>query len=570
MNKTLTALAVASIFLASGCSSSHGPSFEKAQERVTKVTDATFDENIKDITPVRLPVGEVVYGTAYHDVNNYSFIEKDERNLPAAYDEPVFISAEDDDSKREYTVDEFAAMLYKMYGVILDVSSDDLKVLSMATEDDNRPSILQPSIIPQGVVSDAAADYQSQNQAESKKPVSPRDDLYLKPFKFEGKVRGMLDYVATLNGLKWKYNQEFGRAYLYAHETREFMVYDFSAERQQQNTITTTSSQQSESVQGGSSKSYTKQSNVKPWDELKENVESMLDGTEYSSATFNEKTGMVIVKANDYTLSRISSYINKMNDLTTTEITVDYRMIRVRYSEQDIFQLNASFLNEGLSNNMFGDFNMSAGMGEMSPNISGNLATLQELAGGNFLTLATDSFQGLFGYLNSVGTAELSYETQVNTPNNELYTHQGGSNQEYISSIERSTTTSSTSQENLSTQKDVAVDGVSMTILPRIAGDQIKLDYDISASDFIALNDAGLGNGLEGIKLKEDSSLDLSGSAILENGITRVVKVIHEAEESTDAQGPIDKALYFLGGKQNRTQSHNAIIVTMTAYYNNK
>lgn len=142
-----------------------------------------------------------------------------------------------------------------------------------------------------------------------------------------------------------------------------------------------------------------------------------------------------------------------MNDLTTTEITVDYRMVRVRFSEKDIFQINASFLNEGLSNNLFGDFSMSAGMGEMSPNISGNLATLQELVGGNFLTLATDSFQGLFGYLNSVGTAELSYETQVNTPNNELYTHQGGSNQEYISSIERSTTTSTTSQENLSTKK---------------------------------------------------------------------------------------------------------------------
>lgn len=570
MKKTLTALAVTSILLASGCTSSHGPSFERAQERVTAVTDETFDENIKDIKPVRSSVGEVVYGNAYHEVNNYSFIEKDERNLPAAYDEPVFISADDEGSNKEYTVDEFAAMLYKLYGVILDVSSDDLKVLSNANEDESAPSILQPSIIPQGVVSDAAADYQTQGQKDARRTASPRDELFLKPFKFEGDVRGMLDYVATLNGLKWKYNQEFGRAYLYAYETREFMVYDFSSDREQQNTITTTSSQQSESVQGGSSKSYTKQSNVKPWDELKENVESMLDGTEYSSATFNEKAGMVVVKANDYTLSRISSYINKMNDLTTTEITVDYRMIRVRYSEKDIFQLNASFLNQGLNNNMFGDFNMSAGMGEMSPNISGNLATLQELAGGNFLTLATDSFQGLFGYLNSVGTAELSYETQVNTPNNELYAHQGGSNQEYISSIERSTTTSSTSQENLSTKKDVAVDGLSMTILPRIAGDQIKIEYDISASDFIALNDAGLGNGLEGIKLKEDSSLDLSGSAILENGVTHVVKVIHEAEESTDAQGPIDKALYFLGGKQNRSKSHNAIIVTMTAYYNNK
>lgn len=570
MKKSLTALAVASVVLTAGCSSSHGPSFERAQERVAKVTDATFDENVKDITPTRFPVGEVVHGTAYHDVNNYSFIEKDERNLPAAYDEPVFISANDDGSNPEYTVDEFAAMLYKLYGVILDVSSDDLKVLSAATEDDQPPSILQPSIIPQGVVSDAAADYQVPEQSTANKPTSSRDQLFLKPFKFEGKVRDMLDYVATLNGLKWKYNQEFGRAYLYAYETREFMVYDFSAERQQQNTITTTSKQQSESTQGGSSKSYTKQSNVKPWDELKDNVESMLEGSEYSSATFNEKTGMVIVKANDYTLSRVSSYIDKMNTLTTTDITVDYRMIRVRYSESDIFQINANFLNEGLSNNMFGDFSMSAGMGEMSPNISGNLSTLQELAGGNFLTLATDSFQGLFGYLNSVGTAELSYETQVNTPNNELYTHQGGSNEEYISSIERSTTTSTTSQENLSTKKDVAVDGISMTILPRIAGDQIKLDYDISASDFIALKDAGLGNGLEGIKLRQDSSLDLSGSAILENGVTRVVKVIHERDETTDAQGPIDKALYFLGGKQNRSKNHSAIIVTITAYYNNK
>lgn len=570
MKKSLTALAVASVVLASGCTSSHGPSFENAQERVVKVTDAGFDEHVKEITPTRLPVGEVVYGTAYHDVNSYSFIEKDERNLPAAYDEPVFISANEDGSNPEYTVDEFAAMLYKLYGVILDVSSDDLKVLSTATDEEQGSSILQPSIIPQGVVADAAADYQVPDQAENKKATSSRDELFLKPFKFEGKVRDMLDYVATLNGLKWKYNQDFGRAYLYAYETREFMVYDFSAERQQQNTITTTSKQQSESTQGGSSKSYTKQSNVKPWDELKDNVESMLEGNEYSSATFNEKTGMVVVKANDYTLSRISSYINKMNTLTTTDITVDYRMIRVRFSEKDIFQMNASFLNEGLSNNMFGDFNMSAGMGDMSPNIAGNLATLQELAGGNFLTLATDSFQGLFGYLNSVGTAELSYETQVNTPNNELYTHQGGSNEEYISSIERSTTTSSTSQENLSTKKDVAVDGVSLTILPRIAGDQIKLDYDISASDFIALKDAGLGNGLEGIKLRQDSSLDLSGSAILENGVTRVVKVIHEGEETTDAQGPIDKALYFLGGKQNRSKTHSAIIVTMTAYYNNK
>jgi hypothetical protein len=83
------------------------------------------------------------------------------------------------------------------------------------------------------------------------------------------------------------------------------------------------------------------------------------------------------------------------------------------------------------------------------------------------------------------------------------------------------------------------------------------------------LKDAGLGTGLEGVKLKRDSSLDLNNIAYLNNGETRVIEVFQEKGESTSTQGPLDAALWFFGGKEQRDKKKSAIIVTISAYYNN-
>lgn len=570
-NTKRTLIGAAIIVALSGCSSLHTPQFEEDQDVVEKMVDKGFDGDVNEKAKLtRYPIGKVVYGNKYHNVNDYSFVETDERNLPSQYDDEIFIK----DAEKSYTLDEFSAMLYKEFGIILDVSSPDLEILAQ-NEKEERPlagNILQPTLIQQGIASDAASDYGLKSPPEAaKNEVADRDGLTLKPFKFDGTVRAMLDYVSLLNGVKWKYDPEFKRAYLYAYETREFMVYDFSSQSKSETTITTTSKQDSESTTGGSSKSFSRSGDVKPWDEVTKSINSMIADAPYASASFNEKTGLILVKANDYTLSRIHSYTKKLNDLTTTEVTVQFRMIRMRYSESDIAQVNASVLNSGLESSSLGSYSLAGGAGSFSSSMTSGLSTFQELVGGNYLSLANDSFEMLMGYLNSIGTAKLSYETQVSTPNNEITTHQGGTNEEYISGITSSSSSSDDDDtDDITTETDVAVDGVSMTLHPRIIGDQIIVEYSISNSDLIALNDAGLTNGLEGIKLREDTSLNLDSTALLENGIPSVIKIIHEGEVSTDAQGPIDEALWFLGGSQNRSKSHSSIIITMTAFYNSK
>lgn len=573
--KALSVVSAVAIAL-SGCSSTHSPDYRKAHDRVTEVTEKDFDETAKLLTPLRSKVGEVHRGVAYHDINNYTLIKRDERKLPADFMLPAFLTDRD---KKQYTVDEFSALLYRAHGIILDVSSPDLKLLAAEVSsekgnnrnrgrDNSAGNALTSSL---NVASDSTGDFGvetvSGGSSGAAEDTVNRESLKLKPFTHNGTVKEMLDYVALLNGLKWRYDPNSNKAYLYVKDTREFFVYDFGSSKRLQNNISTTSRTESDSASGGSSMQYSRNQDIDAWKQILDSVNGMTGDSDKVSG--NQKGGMILVTADDHTLSRIDSYIRKINDITAKPITLQYRMVRVKYNESDFKGLNQNYLNGQLKNGLFGDFSMEAGLGNLSSNIASNTGTMASLAQGNYLALANDSFQALMGFLNAVGTAELAYETHATVPNNEVYVHQGGKNQEYISSIQRSNFREGGGEENITTETDVAVDGVNLTLQPRIAGDQIVVEYSVANSDFISLDDAGLGNGLEGVKLKTDDSLYFNNTSWLKNGETQVIKMISETSETTSSQGFVDKALWFLGGNETRQKDKSVIIITLTAYYNN-
>ena len=106
------------------------------------------------------------------------------------------------------------------------------------------------------------------------------------------------------------------------------------------------------------------------------------------------------------------------------------------------------------------------------------------------------------GFLNNIGTAKVAYETQVEIYNNGSFNDQDIVSREYIASIERSNFTTGVGQQNVSTERDEAIDGVNLSLRPRIIDDAITLEYSVSNDNFIRFEDAGLGAGFEGIKLK--------------------------------------------------------------------
>lgn len=562
--------AAVSLAILAGCSSTHSPDFRKAHDRVSELTEKDFDQKAKLITPNRHEIGKIHSGVAYHDINNYTLVQRDERKLPSSFMQPVTML----DNSKPYTVDELSALLYRSSGIVLDVSSPDLQRLAAERTDENarnqRPSRVEQMSASLGVASDSTGQFEVVNdlaEPSLSQKNDNRDQLQLKSFSFQGNMKEMLDYVALLNGLKWKFDPASNKAYLYVKDTREFLVHDFGATRTINNTINTASSQQSEASSGGSTMQYSRNQTVDTWKQIVSSVGGML--SENDTVSDDQKSGLLLVTADDHTLSKVDRYIRTMNEITTKPITLQYRMVRVKYNESDFKGINHNYLNTQLKNGALGRFSMEAGAGNLSANIAANTSTMASLAQGNYLALANDSFQALMGFLNTVGTAELAYETHVVIPNNEVYTHQGGKNQEYISSIQRSNFIEGAGQESITTTTDVAVDGVNLTLQPRIAGDRVMIDYSVANSDFISLDDAGLGNGLEGVKLKRDSSLYFSNTATLANGQTEIIKMVSETEETTSAQGLVDKALWFLGGNESRQKEKSVIIMTLTAYYNN-
>ncbi|MEG3764895.1 hypothetical protein [Alteromonas sp. 14N.309.X.WAT.G.H12] len=574
-NKTKISLAIAGAILLGGCANTHSPDVSKALSDVEKEFEGGYDEQVKKIRPYRNEIGREHNEVSFLDVNDYEIISEDDRRLPTQFDLSVVIGDDIEGEPDLFTLDSFAAMIYKTTGIVVDVSSPDLSVLSKNKKKEgaslNSSSELgSPTLRAQGVRSDSV---QSYNPAQDvlggeKSNDNDRDELKLKHFEYNGDLRGLLDYVSILNGIKWKYDEETKRAYMYAYDTKSFFIHDFSDDMELTSEITTTTDQDTDSTSGGSSKTTTRSSDLKSWDNIKDDVENMLtDGV--GRAGFDRKYGLITVTDSDFVLNRVKNYVDKKNQAFGRTVILDIQFIQFTYSEGDDKSISQASLNDSLESNILGSFDLDLGTGPMAADISGNLSTLQEMMSGNFLTLATESQEILLGMLNSIGTAKTSFKTQVEILNNDSISDQKVTNQEYIDSIERSTYGDDDDSDSYSTEKGVAVDGVNLTARVRIVGDEILLNYTISSSDFYGLDDAGLSSGLEGISLKNEGSLNLDQTVTLKNGIPKIVKFTHENDETVDSQGLFSHMTWFLGGNEDLDVSKSATIVTVTAYYDN-
>ena len=247
---------VASALIMAGCSSSHSPEIQASIDRSKEAFEGGFETQAKKYRPSRSPIGQIHEGFAYHDINDYTLIQRDERVLPSVFQSDALIKELEGD--KTYSVDEFAALVYRSFGVVLDTSSSDLLMLDIDSEDDRsrgRGQQTGQTAPENGITSDSAGNYEALNSlVGEKKKTSARDRLRLKNFSFNGSLKGLLDYVAQLNGLKWKYDEDTNQAYLYRFNSQEFQIYEFADDIQASSNITSDATQDSEGTSGGSKK----------------------------------------------------------------------------------------------------------------------------------------------------------------------------------------------------------------------------------------------------------------------------------------------------------------------------
>jgi type IVB pilus formation R64 PilN family outer membrane protein len=544
----------------SACAGTHSPEIQETINDRSFVKE-DYDTQIKKYKPVREEIGQVKSGYAYHDINNYTIIPKDRRMLPDVFNSQLIKLTTKDG--HAYTLDEFASLVYKTFKVDIDTTSSELNFLAKNSDVTKKNSGFQLANLEVD-----STGKQSASKKESKVDI-PREDLKLAPINFEGNLRGLLDYIATSNGIKWKYNQENNKVYLYVLETKTFKIDGFQNDTDFNSQISSASSQNSESTSSNNNSTLSTKAKLEAWKDIQETVKNLLSEDD-GKASFDLKHGIVTVTDRENNLVKIDSYIKELNKASTTEIVVDFRVIKFSYSEGDDHRINQSYINNNLQNHFFGKFDLGFGSGAMSPDISGNLSSFQQLLGGNYLSIVNDSQQYLLGFLNKIGTAKVAYQSQSTILNNQMKLLQKQKKEEYVSSITRQATTSTNGLDSIQTENDFLIDGVQVFLRPRITSDnKILISYSISDDTALGLKDAGSGTALEGIKLKTQDSLNLGGTNTLRNGVPKVIDYNVISKDDVQSQGTLSHLLWFLGGNESKTSETNVIIITATAYYNN-
>jgi len=551
-NLKYTAIAASILVVLAGCSSTHTDSFNNVNKEAADVVGPTI-ENLKgELKPQREILGQEFRNQNYVDPNDYELGIVNSRRLPSVFSsEAHMLSSE----TSPMSIEQFAAEVFEAYKVIVDVSDP---ALQQSSSDKNEPTSSR-----NGVTADVTGVIKPVEAAKEDVSNFNTPLMKLKNFEFTGTLQELLDYVSVLNNIKWKFDQDTGKVYLIKHEIATFFVYDFLNERTLDSRITTETQVEGGDASGGSQKQLEQREELKPWEDIKNTIETMVGDS--GSASFDRKTGLITLSSSDYIISRVENYINKINEASTQEISIAFHLVRVKVDEGNEKSINVNYLNNLLK----GKFAVEAGLGELAPDILGSTPVLQEVTKGNSLTIGDGTFQALMGALNSVGTATVDAYDYVEMLNNEVYNNQGSKNQEYIASIERSRSNNDNGQDTVSTERDVAVDGLNLSLKPRVIGDRISLEYNISSSSFDGFVDAGLGSGLEGIKLKNESTLDLSHKAILRNGQTRVLVASAKEAKTSNSEGPLTHKAWFFGGNESDRVQKEVTLITVTAYYNN-
>lgn len=560
--KTIICLSVA--LSIAGCSSTHTGKFNNEFEGSKQKIEKDYPDSAKKVIPVLDSVGQE-HNDYYVDVEDFSLERVKDSILPLEFKEHTEVLY-----KKDPTVNQFVTDLFLKTGIKVEFIFDN-KSFEGEIADANAVIATLPEApqaegtIANGMGVDSTGIFQN---AFTEIPNQSVEEQTLKKMNYKGSLQQVLDYVGVLNGLKWKYDEKVDKVFFYEKSIETFYVFEQALEISSDNKITTTSNSQGEngSASLGNQQNISMKKDENSWKDIEEELKTMI--SKEGKIAFNKRQGSVVVQDNDYVLSKIRDRIEKINAEATKTITIDFSIVNVKLEDAKNLGINWNYVNTTLKNKLLGDVDLTAGGGSVAPSLGGSNITdmggLQTLYGGNYYGIRTgDNFNTLLGMLGEIGTVNITSKTAFPSLNNHPTTYQISQNEDYVSSINREKN-SDTGDENVSTEIDTVKDGITLTVTPRIIGEQVRLEYSMS----LAVND-GLTQapGVDGVQLPKQSNKDFSQSIIANNGQTTVIMAFQKEDGKTNAKGPGSANLWFLGGSEAYSNNKEIVVITATPFF---
>lgn len=535
-NKKVLSLSIIAI-LSSGCATTHTRGYEKSRLEHEASAKKNFDETVEKLKPKLGTIGEEKSGYFVNKDNFY--VEKKKKiNLPLTFREKISFSVEEDISTNN-----FAAQVFRITGIQLDFLSND------GSKNTNDSDKVKPAF--GGITADSSGVFDLSNNLSNPQKIESK----IKPFSFNGTIEEMINYVSIINDLKWKYDEKAEKVFFYNFASETFYVYEKNLDIKSTNKITTDSSGDSESGSVGNKQDIEFKKDESAWSSIEDGVNKFISSK--GKVSFNRRQGTITVQDNDYSLAKIREYVQEINKEATRSITIDVSILNVTLNDGNSMGINWSYVNDSLKSNILGGFDLSSQLGS---------AFTGDSYGNNLLSLTTSGgLKALVGMLGTVGSVSIQSSQTFPTLNNTPISMQVTRNEKYIASIDR-TTEQSTGDKNVQTTTDTVKDGITLTLTPRIIGEEVSIDYSMSLN----VHDGFAPSPVSEVQLPISSNKNFNQSVIAKNGQTTVIMAFNKQTDRTKSQSPFSDSLWFFGGNESYEAQKEVVVITGTPYFSMK
>jgi type IVB pilus formation R64 PilN family outer membrane protein len=434
------------------------------------------------------------------------------------------------------------------------------------------------------------------------------------PVAYEGPLSGLLDHVSGFFSVAWHYDG--GTVEISHFETRTFAIEALPGSQKLSSDMTggaTSGGSGGGSSGGGSSGGSSGSSgssggsgsggggsggaggsatssatmelkadvDVKYWEELKENLNSMLGGE--GTVVLSPSLGTITVTTTPETMRTIASYVTQENERMSRQIAIDVEVYTIGLVHGVDFNLSfAAFLRKIGGQPVTGI--TGAGIPTSIDNLtsalaSSNVAILNPTSGH---TGVSDIFSALSSFSNSTRQAQFPLVTLNNRP----VSVRVGEDQQYVCGYNSNTqaTSGSTSSSNVIVTPTVCTLnlGFSIQMAPRLLDDgRILMQYALTSNDLVgtptlfnsvcgsgatATNCTAASNGVSSgsVELVNTNTRSFSQQSVLRSGSTLVIGGVNEKSLGQNANGVGSPYNFVFGGGVSNDESDTMILIAIT------
>lgn len=536
MKKTGMAVAVGSLLM-SGCSSTHTEKWNEVNDK-NKSLEKELSFKSEQALPKERPTSRIV-DDFYVDTTPMEIIVEDKNTLPSVFHNKILMFGSD-----PIPLSKIAGDIYNRTGLSIDFV-DNEKYDPEAEEAEADLSSVDTS--------NTAMQYFNPNEdtnteeiiVEDEPVEETEDDIYI---DHNGSLKELLDFIAVKKGLKWRFDQNTNKIFIYKYDTRTYTIMGFGETIEKDSSITTTMESNSGGSDNGDSatsneQSITINSKTEFWSSVKETVNTMI--SKKGSVSFNDTQGKIIVTDNDFVLSAVEDVVTDLNKDAFREVSLKIEVINLTVN--DTRNLSASLDIQGLNDK----FNVSFGGGIDLNN-----------APDNSISFSDGTTSAMLELLDKVGQVNVENKVVATTLNNMPVPVQLTKNQTYIEQISTEDD-GNTGDKTTEVEVGIVSEGITMTATPKAIGQNVLLDYSLNLSNIDSIDEAP---GDVKVQLPITSTKNFVQRSNLKNGVPRIIATVERLTESTSSTHPLNENLWMVGGSEGVETKKDILMVVVTPY----